>query len=175
CFLFCFALAWAPAHAQGTGEAGYVADEAGPGRFTLSAGGRPAPLYFDAEEHGGVARAVADLAADVGRVTGATPEIVVGTLPAAGEVVLVGTLGRSPVIDRLAAEGRLDVSGVAGRWEAFVIQVVEDPAPGVERALVVAGSDKRGTIFGVYDLSEEIGVSPWYYWADVPVRRRDAL
>ena len=45
--------------------------------------------------------------------------------------------------------------------------------PGVERALVIAGADRRGTIFGIYEVSEQIGVSPWYWWADVPVVHRD--
>jgi hypothetical protein len=46
---------------------------------------------------------------------------------------------------------------------------------GTARALVVAGSDPRGTIYGIYDISEQIGVSPWYWWADVPIRRRDDI
>ena len=65
-------------------------------------------------------------------------------------------------------ENKLDASGVAGKWESFFIQVVPEPLPGVASALVIAGSDKRGTIYGIYDLSEQIGVSPWYWWADVP-------
>lgn len=56
-----------------------------------------------------------------------------------------------------------------------VSQVVPNPLPGVDRALVIAGSDQRGTIFGIYDLSEQIGVSPWYWWADVPVRKREGV
>ena len=67
------------------------------------------------------------------------------------------------------------MSGVAGKWESAVTTVVEQPMPGVRRALVIAGSDKRGTIFGVYDLSEQIGVSPWYWWADVRVPHQSAL
>ena len=65
--------------------------------------------------------------------------------------------------------------GIAGQWESFIIQVVPEPLLGVASGLVIAGSDKRGTIYGIYDLSEEIGVSPWYWWADVTPRHRDAL
>jgi hypothetical protein len=67
------------------------------------------------------------------------------------------------------------VTKVKGQWEAFVQQVVENPRPGVARALVIAGADKRGTIFGAYDLIERAGVSPWSWWADVaiPVKRED--
>ncbi len=73
------------------------------------------------------------------------------------------------------AEHKLDVSGVTGVWEAFVQQVVDHPMPGVDRALVIAGSDRRGTVFGIYTLSSEIGVSPWTWWADVPVKYHDNL
>ncbi|HEX8904318.1 MAG TPA: glycosyl hydrolase 115 family protein, partial [Longimicrobiaceae bacterium] len=96
-------------------------------------------------------------------------------MPAAREVVLVGTLGRSPAIDALVRAGKLDTAGLAGRWETFVVQPVERPLPGVDRALVIAGSDRRGTIYGIYDVSAQIGVSPWYWWADVPVRRQSRL
>ena len=82
--------------------------------------------------------------------------------------MIVGTLGKSALIDSLVATGKLDASDLPGKWESFVITTVANPVPGVERALVIAGSDKRGTIYGIYELSEQIGVSPWYWWADVP-------
>jgi hypothetical protein len=66
-------------------------------------------------------------------------------------------------------EKKINLSELNGKWEQFIIQVVEKPFAGVERALVIAGSDKRGTIYGVFELSKQMGVSPWYWWADVPV------
>jgi hypothetical protein len=92
-----------------------------------------------------------------------------------GDVVLIGTIGKSEIIDRLIRERKIDVSQIEGKWESTLIQVVSHPLPGVARALVIAGSDKRGTIYGIYDLSEQIGVSPWYWWADVPIEHKDAL
>ena len=65
--------------------------------------------------------------------------------------------------------------GIAGKWETSLEQVVSHPMPGVDSALVIAGSDQRGTIYGVYDVSRGIGVSPWYWWDDVPARHHDAL
>ncbi|KAK3321852.1 hypothetical protein B0H66DRAFT_475250 [Apodospora peruviana] len=85
-------------------------------------------------------------------------------------VVIAGTIGHSTIIDHLIASKAIDVSAVKGKWESFVSQVVKNPVPGCSAALVVAGSDPRGTIFGIYDISEQIGVSPWYFWADSPVR-----
>jgi hypothetical protein len=92
-----------------------------------------------------------------------------------GDLVIVGTLGKSALVDRLAREGRIDTAALRGKWEGYLIQTVRNPLPGVARALVVAGSDKRGTIFGLYTLSEQIGVSPWQWWADVPAPRHAAL
>jgi hypothetical protein len=134
-----------------------------------------APLVVDAQDWPGVLRATRDLQADIERVSGVRPEIATGTPAPAAVLVIVGTLGRSPLIDGLVRRGALDCGAIAGRWEAFLRAVVSHPLPGVERALVIAGSDKRGTIYGIYDLSEQIGVSPWYWWADVPVVHRDAL
>jgi Glycosyl hydrolase family 115/Gylcosyl hydrolase family 115 C-terminal domain len=152
----------------------FVASAASRGSFPLVARGVAAPIVVDTQDHAGVLRAARDLQQDVERVTGLRPALVEGTAPR-GPAVLVGTLGRSALVERLVQQGKLDVREIRGRWESSLIQVVERPWPGAERVLVVAGSDKRGTIFGVYDVSEEIGVSPWYWWADVPVRHREAL
>ncbi|MEU8173221.1 glycosyl hydrolase 115 family protein [Microbispora hainanensis] len=153
----------------------YIAFTPGAGRFPLVAQGRAAPIVVSASDFPGVTRVVGDLQADVERVTGLRPEVVTDTVPETGEVVLVGTIGKSPLIDGLITAGRLDVRGVAGEWETSLEQVVEHPLPGVRRAFVIAGSDQRGTIYGAYDVSKQIGVSPWHWWDDVPVRHRDAL
>jgi hypothetical protein len=70
---------------------------------------------------------------------------------------------------------KINVEGIAGKWETFLIIVVDNPLPDVDRALIITGSDKRGTIYGIYDLTEKIGVSPWYWWADVPVKKQPDL
>src|SRR5581483_11924700 len=113
------------------------------------------------------------LSADVGRVTGHAAAVVTvpvkeaGGVPKNEDIVIIGTIGKSPLIDALVKAKKLDVSDVAGKWESAVTTIVDRPMPGVRRALVIAGADKRGTIYGIYDLSEQIGVSPWYWWADV--------
>lgn len=141
----------------------------------LVADGVAAALVVDAGDWPGVVRAARDLQADVNRVTGITPALVSpGPAPGAAAVI-IGTIGRSPIIDRLARERRIDVSSIRGRWESFLLQTVANPMPGISRALVIAGSDKRGTIYGIYDLSEQIGVSPWYWWQDVVPDRQTAL
>ena len=135
--------------------------------FDVVTEGVAADIYVDAADHAAVVRAVGDLQADVKRVSGAEPAVSNTLAGLSSRAILVGTLGHSPVIDDLVAQGKLDAAGITGKWESFVIQAVTDPAPGISRALVVAGSDRRGTIYGVYDVSQAIGVSPWYWWADV--------
>ena len=161
--------------AFGLGQPRYVESSPKPGSFALAHNGRASLLYVDASDYAGVVRAAGDLQSDIARVTGITPAITHKSSRLPTHVVIIGTLGKSPVIDALVRSGKINVAAIAGKWESFLIQVVTDPLPGVDRALVIAGSDKRGTIYGIYDLSEQIGVSPWYWWADVPVQHQDAL
>ena len=143
--------------------------------FCVVGGGLISPVFVDSSDWPGVARAANDLAQDIGRVSGHAAEMVRTTDGLPSSTILVGTLGKSAVMDGLVASGKLDVSAIRGKWESYVIQAVSDPLPGVKQALVIAGSDKRGTIYGIYDVSENIGVSPWYWWADVPVEHHDAV
>ncbi len=112
---------------------------------------------------------------DIYRVSGKKPEIFNDIVPASKEIVLIGTLGKNPLIDKLVSENKIDVSGIKGKWETFQIEVIDNPFEEVEKALVIVGSDKRGTIFGMFDISESIGVSPWYWWADVPVKKHEEI
>ena len=169
------AMALWPAAARALGERKYVSTTPANGDFMLAANGRAASLVVSDEDWPGVLMAVGDLSRDVGRVTGHNARVAENSAPAGDEVVLIGTIGRSPLIDELVRTHKLDVSGIAGQWESAVTTVVERPMKGVRRALVIAGADKRGTIYGIYDLSEQIGVSPWYWWADVRVPHADAL
>jgi hypothetical protein len=162
------------------GERPYVSSTPVQGGFILEANGKAAVLVVSGADWPGVVRAVGDLSADVGRVTGhAAPVVTTGVKEVAaakGEnVVILGTIGKSPLIDELIRRHKIDVSDVRGKWESAVTTIVERPMPGVRRALVIAGADKRGTIYGIYDLSEQIGVSPWYWWADVRVPHQEAL
>ncbi|MFZ5890463.1 MAG: glycosyl hydrolase 115 family protein [Myxococcota bacterium] len=154
----------------------YVSNKTAAGAFTLASAGKVAPLVVNASDHAGVLRVANLLRDDLNRVTGVQPTVSQDQAPSgAKEVVLVGTLGKSQLIDTLVSSGKLDVTDVSGKWETYVLQVVEAPMAGVDRALVIAGSDKRATIYGMFDLSQRIGVSPWYWWADVPVTKQTEL
>ena len=144
--------------------------------FAITRGdGGVVPVFVDADDLAGVRRAAGDLAADIGRVTGTAAQVVGDRTRLAERIILIGSIGHSPLIDAMIASGKLDVTGIRGTWEAFVVQTIANPLPGVAEALVIVGSDKRGAIYGAYDLSRMIGVSPWYWWADVPVVRQAHL
>ncbi len=147
--------------------AGWVSETASDGSFPVSGSRGAAAIWAAAGDAEVVHIAARDLATDVERVSGKKPRVAIGGPTPAGDVLLVGTLGRSPVIDQLVAQGRLPVGDLRGQWEAFIITVVDDPLPGTSRALVIVGSDRRGTAYGVYELSQAIGVSPWHWWSDV--------
>lgn len=111
-----------------------------------------------------------DLVEDVYRVTGQRPKLV--RTPSSPDVVIIGTLGKSELIGKL----KIDTSKIACGRESFLIATVANPFPEVESALVIAGSDRRGTALGGYHLSQMIGVSSWVWWADVvPERKRNLV
>ena len=161
------------------GQETFVETARHPNSFVIAQRESLATIYVDENDHAGVVRAAADLKADLTRVLGRAPTTInaeadLGTAPSAN-VIIIGTIGKSRVIDRLIRDKKIDVSAITGKWESFLIQTVSKPLPGFAHGLIITGSDKRGTIYGIYDLSEQIGVSPWYWWADVPVRHKDAL
>tara|TARA_R110000868_G_scaffold408293_3_gene690941 strand:+ start:2893 stop:5769 length:2877 start_codon:yes stop_codon:yes gene_type:complete len=143
--------------------------------FEIASFGKTIPLFIDANADEGIIRTMKDLQTDVQRVTNVEPELLRTKLPKSGKVIIVGTIGYSPKIDQLIESGKLNVNGVDGEWEAYVHQVVQNPFEGIDEALVIAGSDKRGTIFGIYDISEQMGVSPWHFWADVPTPKKETV
>jgi hypothetical protein len=161
-------------YAQAPGQISYIATKSIAGSFPLSVQGKAAQIYTGADEYPGVKRAVKSLAIDIHSVTNTSPEVRedIGT---GKHIVIVGTIGKNAKIDELIQQKKLNIASIKGKWETYLIQVVPKPFPGVESALVITGSDKRGTIFGVYDLSAQIGVSPWYWWADVPVKQQKDL
>lgn len=151
------------------------------GFFTLIDDGKPVSIVMSADDLKGVGIALENLSADFEKVCGVKAPVYKsadGVVPAegapTGKCVIVGSV-KSPLIAGLVKAGKLDGAQLDGKNEKYIITTVENPYPGVEDALVIAGSDRRGTIYGVYELSEQIGVSPWYFWADVPVAKKKNL
>lgn len=142
--------------------------------FQLISGGKPAAtILTDASDLPGISIAAANLAEDFGRVSEAKAQIVHDRKDAGDNVIIAGSI-QSPMIKDLFKKKILDEKDLKGKYEKYLMKTVENPYPGIEKALVIAGSDRRGTIYGIYELSEQIGVSPWYDWADVPcVKQQD--
>jgi len=162
-------------HALTIGQDRYVDPAYHPGDFSLVTRNAAATLFVDSADFPGVVRAANDLQADIERVTNRVVAVAHDEKRLGSNVIIVGTAGKSKIIDQLIRDHKIDVTAVASKWESFLIQVVPKPLPGVASALIIAGSDKRGTIYGIYDLSSQIGVSPWYWWADVPIQHHDEL
>lgn len=123
----------------------------------------------------GVKIAVKNLQADFYKVTGVEPDLGTEISNSNQPVLIIGTVGVDQSIDELIKKGKLNKDELSGKNEKYLIQNVTDPFDGIKEAIVIAGSDKRGTIYGIYELSKQIGVSPWYYWADVPIEKRSVL
>lgn len=142
--------------------------------FPLVTSKAKATVCYDANDYIVVQKAAGLFASDIESVTG--EKIRLTTHPTdKGTIVIAGSIEKNQLIRQLAAQGKIDISPLEGAWERYLIQTVANPIPGVSKALVVAGSDRRGVAYGLFTLSEQIGVSPWYWWADVPVRKRDAI
>ena len=138
-------------------------------RFCIAKDGKAATIVVDENDWKGVIRAANDLGDDVRKVTGMASKVDIrssdGFQPSS---ILVGTIGKSRHINQLIKQKKLDVKRIKGKWEAYHIEVIDGN-------LVVAGSDKRGTIYGIYEISNRIGISPWYWMADVPVVHKNEL
>jgi hypothetical protein len=126
------------------------------------------PIVVDQADFPGIRVAARNLAEDFARVTKGAPsplQIVTDEhddfAGNADCVIIVGSIEASPMIQSLEKSGKLDFGRIRGKWESYITTVVNNPFHGCRRALVIAGSDKRGAIFGVYALSEQIGVSPY--------------
>ena len=140
--------------------------------FVLIENGKPNPIIVSMSDDKAVLHAAGNLQNDFLMVSGVRPELCESV--SAERAVIVGSLN-SAIIKGIVAKGLLDVSSLEGCNEKYLITFVKNPIEGVGEALVIAGSDRRGTAYGIYELSEQIGVSPWYDWADVPVAVRKDL
>ena len=146
--------------------------------FPLSANGGTAVIWTDGDDYKVVQITAQMFADDVNRVSNATAEVkqTKSLSEISGDaVVLIGTIGKSAMIDELVAQGKIDAKAIEGKWESFIRATLDSPTPSIKRAYVIAGSDRRGTAFGVTTLCEEIGVSPWYFWADVTPQTKNEI
>jgi hypothetical protein len=142
--------------------------------FPLAVENHMATIYYDKADSKTVRTTANLFADDIKRVTGHRPKVSTGE-PRAKDAVIIGTLDSSKIINKLIKKDDIDVSSIRGGWEQYILKTIDNPLPGVEKAIVIIGSGRRGTAYGTLSISKAIGVSPWYWWADVPVKKSKKL
>jgi hypothetical protein len=153
-----------------------LAQSPGAGAFAMGADSQiRTAILVDAGDAKVVHIAASALAGDMDLVLGFKPAVANEIRAAGSRAIIVGTLDKCEAIKQLVDQKKIDVSGIRGQWETFLITVVDKPLPGVDQALVIAGSDRRGAAFGAFELSRQMGVSPWVWWADVTPDKKDVV
>lgn len=158
--LFVLGLLYVVQKALAIGQQSCVAFTSAPSTFPIVANGKSTPILLSADEWPGVQRTALDFASDIQQVTGIKPtlkNVTSNSTSKSSSAVIIGTLGKSSLIDQVVSHAKLDVSSIQGNWESFVTMEVKNPLPGIDSAYVIIGADKRGTIFALYDHSEQFG------------------
>ncbi|MDE6547488.1 MAG: glycosyl hydrolase 115 family protein, partial [Muribaculaceae bacterium] len=139
----------------------------------------PTTILISDNDLPGISIAARNLSSDFKKVCGTAATLIeCEKIPGENQIpdnIIIAGSTESELIKHLFKNKKINDKDLKGKYEKYVMTMVEKPLPGVEKALVIAGSDRRGTIYGIYELSEQIGVSPWYDWADVPPAKHDQL
>ncbi len=125
-------------------------------------------IAYDTADYAVVANVAKMLAEDISQVAGGKTDILTGSLSEDHNIIVIGTLGHSSLIDTFAESGDIQADSIRDGWERFIIKNIKEKSG--RNLLIIAGSDRRGTAYGVMTLSREIGVDPWVWWADVPAK-----
>lgn len=155
-------------------EAQLILTKSKPGSFALVSSDSKSTILYDDKDDALIRKSSALFQKDL-EMIGASAAGLSTILPSGGNIILIGTIGKSKFIRQLIKEKKLNTQKIQNKWEAYQIQIVKNPFRGISQALVICGSDRRGTAFGVFELSRQMGVSPWYWWADVPVVKKKEL
>lgn len=152
----------------------FVSDKSGADVIDICSKAGTAAIYIDSNDFALIKKASALLQQDIEAVTGIRPDIKANT-SAAKTGIIIGSTEKSSLIRQLVQNKKIDVTNIKGRWEAYKLQMVQHPFPGMQQALVITGNSRRGVAYGIFELSKQIGVSPWYWWADVPAKKKAAI
>src|SRR5882672_5194985 len=153
----------------------FVTEKNETGYFPVVTSSQTASIYVDENDDWLVHKAASLLQNDIEMVTGKKPEIISSFSSSQKNIIIIGTINGAAIINKLIKEKKLDVDSIKGKWETFKLQTINNPFQEIQNAFVVVGSDKRGAAYGVFELSEQMGVSPWYWWADVPVKKKKEI
>jgi Glycosyl hydrolase family 115/Gylcosyl hydrolase family 115 C-terminal domain len=150
-----------------------IADKPGKKDFPIVSSSAT-PVVFDVKDDSLVSIAATLFSDDVERVTGKRP-VLKNTIGTHKDIIIIGTLEKSGFIQELVKAKKLDINALKGQWDGYRIQVIDKPFKGINRALVIAGANKRGAAYGILELSAQMGVSPWYWWGDVPTVKKSEV
>jgi hypothetical protein len=153
----------------------YVSTIAQPGDFKIADQNSTCSIYTDTSDDWLIQKTASLFQDDLEKVTGKKPAIIHVIPASARNLIIIGSITQSKVLQQLIRSKKISVYSISNQWEAYQIEIVNHPLKGIDKALIIAGSDRRGTAYGVFELSKQIGVSPWYWWADVPVKKKDAI
>jgi hypothetical protein len=152
-----------------------ISDKPLPGSFEIVSANNASVICIDPADLNLVQRSASWLQQDVELVTGKKLSIVTSLLSSEKNIIIIGTIEGSSFIRQLIQQKKLNVDKVKNKWDAYLVQTVANPFKGISSALVITGGNKRGVAYGALELSKQIGVSPWYWWADVPAKKKAAL
>ncbi len=152
----------------------FITDKNEVGNFPVVSG-NVTPIYTDTNDNWLVQKTVSLLQGDIEKISGKKPAIIHAISSSEKNIIIIGTIAQSTLVKQLIQSKKINGDSLNGKWEAYQIQIVQHPFKGIDNALVIAGSDKRGTAYGALELSKQMGVSPWYWWADVPVKKKKEI
>lgn len=153
----------------------FISSKKQPGSFPVASATTATTIYTDENDFWLVQKSASLLQNDIEMVTGKKPAIVHSIPSSAQNLIIIGSVPQSSIIKQLTQQKKLGIDQLKGKWEGYQVQLLANPVKGINNALVITGSDRRGTAYGVFELSEQMGVSPWYWWADVPVKKKSEL
>ncbi len=134
-----------------------------------------ATIHYDSSENILVQKSAEFLASDIEKVTNQKPKVYKGEPTNTNNIIIIATVGNNSFVNKLVKENKLDLSPIENKWEQFIIQTIKNPVTGINNALIIVGSDRRGAAYGAFSLSEKMGVSPWHWWGDVPTNKSEFL
>ncbi|MCL5129819.1 glycosyl hydrolase 115 family protein [Algibacter sp. L4_22] len=146
----------------------------GNSKFSIIEGNQVVSVLIDKSDSKVVSIASNIFAEDVFEISGKKPKII-SKSSKESNVIIAGTIGKNKIIDQLISSGKIEVSDIKGDWERYSIQLVDNPIKGIKKALIIVGSDRRGTAYGILELSRKMGVSPWEWWADVTPEKKENI
>lgn len=146
-------------------------------KIAITSEGKACDIFIDryGKDYDGLKLVAKSFTEDITIVTGIKPKVVTDVKGLNKNAIIAGSIGNNNIIDTLIVNKKIDVSDIKERRECYKIQVVENPHKGIEKAIIIVGSDKRGTMYGIYYISELIGVSPWAYFGDVVPEKKSEL